>query len=63
MQSLDLWELRAGDYRLFFSPVRGSQRLAVGSITRKARRKLPMRHLTRIEKQVHRWRAEVEEAP
>ena len=63
MQSLDLWELRAGDYRLCFCPVRDSRRLAVGSVARKARRKLPMRQLKQIEKKVHRWRAEVEDTP
>ena len=63
MRSLDLWEIRAGDYRLFFCPVPGTRRLAVGAMVRKTRQKLPMRQLKRVESRVRQWRAEVEEAP
>ena len=61
MQSLALWELRAGDYRLFFCQLRGTRRLAVGAMARKSRQRLPMRHLKRIETEVRRWREELEE--
>ena len=62
LQSLDLWEVRAGEYRLFFCPIRGTRRLAVGAMVRKSRQRLPMRRLRRIESRVHRWCIEVEEA-
>ena len=56
LKSLDLWEIRAGDARLFFCLVPGTQQLAVGAMVVKTVRRLPMTQLKRIERACHRWR-------
>ena len=56
LRSLDLWEIRAGQFRLFFCPVPGQRVLAVGSVVVKSSRRIKMAKLQQIERAVHRWR-------
>ncbi len=60
LQGLDLWEIRAGQVRLFFCPVAGSHEVAVGAMTVKKTKRLRMTRLKHLESVVHGWRAEVE---
>jgi hypothetical protein len=62
LKSLDLWEIRFGESRAFFSLVPGTRLLAVGAIATKKSRRLRMSRLRSIEKAVHRWRRELENA-
>lgn len=61
LRSLDLWEIRAGRYRLFFCPVPGRAQITVGALVLKTSRRLRSAKLQSIERMVHRWRDEVEE--
>ena len=56
LQSLELWEVRAGRHRLFFSPVPGTHKLAVGALIVKEVRRIKMSRLRHIEHKVHIWR-------
>ena len=56
LRSLDLWEIRAGRYRLFFCLVPGTRRLAVGAPQAKTSGRIRMATLRQIELDVHRWR-------
>jgi len=56
LRALDLWEIRAGQFRLFFCPVPGQRVLAVGSVVVKSSRRIKMAKLQQIERAVHRWR-------
>ena len=58
MKSLDLWEIRAGRYRLFFALVPGTSRIAVGALIAKDAQRIKMTRLKLIECKVHQWRDE-----
>ena len=60
LRGLDLWEVRAGQIRLFFSPVPRSRRIAVGAMVVKKTKRLRMARLRHLESVTHRWRTEVE---
>jgi hypothetical protein len=60
LRALDLWEIRAGRYRLFFCLVPRSNLLAVGVVLAKTSRRIRMARLKRIELEVHQWRDELE---
>ena len=52
LRSLDLWEIRVGDYRVFFCPVRRTKQVAVATMLTKTVRRLPMRRQKHIEAKV-----------
>ena len=56
LRSLDLWEIRLGDYRAYFCPVPGTDLLAVGVLEAKRTRRLRMERIKTIERKVHGWR-------
>ena len=59
LKSLELWEIRAGRHRLFFTLVPGTRRLAVGALIAKDARRIGMTRLKLIERKVHLWRDKV----
>ncbi len=61
LRALDLWEIRIGDFRAYFCPVRGTNLLAVGALEAKRTRRLRMTKLRMIERRVHRWRDTLKE--
>lgn len=61
LKSLDLWEIRVGDHRAYFSPVPGTTVLAVGALEAKKTRRLQSWKLKTIERKVRRWRDALEE--
>ncbi len=61
LRALDLWEIRVGDRRAFFCPVRGTSILAVGALEPKRAKRFRMTKLRAIEQRVHRWRDAMEE--
>jgi len=63
LRSLALWEIRAGRQRIFFCPVPGTRRLAVGALIVKSTSRLRTAKLKAIEHEVHRWRDELKETP
>jgi hypothetical protein len=60
--SLDLWEIRFGDRRAFFSLVPGARQIAVGAVSTERVKRMRMAKLKMIEHIVHRWRDELEES-
>ena len=60
LRSLELWEVRMGEYRAFFCPVPGTGVIAIGALVAKRTGKLRMKRLRTIERRVHRWRDELE---
>lgn len=61
LRGLDLWEMRTGDHRAFFCPVRGTNLLAVGAFGSKKTAKFKMTKLRAIERRVHHWGDNLEE--
>jgi hypothetical protein len=61
LRGLDLWEMRIGDHRAFFYPVRGTNLLAVGALESKKTAKFKMTKLRAIERRVHHWGDNLEE--
>jgi hypothetical protein len=61
LRGLDLWEMRIGDHRAFFCPVRGTNLLAVGALESKKTAKFKMTKLRAIERRVHHWGDNLEE--
>ncbi len=62
MRSLDLWEIRSGDRRVFFCLGPHAGMIAVGAIERKTSKRLRMTKLQTVERKVHRWRDQLEES-
>jgi len=60
LKDLDLWEIRAHDWRAFFVPLSRGNRIAVGAILTKRSQRIRMRKLKHIERVVHHWSDEVE---
>ena len=61
LQGLDLWEIRAGRFRVFFCLVPRTNQLAIGAVLAKTARRIRMAKLKRVEREVHRWREESEQ--
>jgi hypothetical protein len=61
LRSLDLWEIRVGDHRAYFSLVPGNNVLAVGALVVKRTRRHRAQQLKTIERRVLRWRGALEE--
>lgn len=60
LKGLDLWEIRADEWRAFFVPVPRGRRIAVGAILAKRSRRVRMSRLKHIERVVHDWSDQVE---
>ena len=60
LRALDLWEIRAGRYRLFFCLVPRTNLIAVGAVLAKSSRRIRMAQLKRVERNVHSWRDRLE---
>ena len=61
LAGLNLWEIRAGEYRAYFCPVPGKRVLAVGALVPKKAKRHRSARLSSIETRVHRWRRAVQE--
>ncbi len=56
----EFWEIRFGDYRAYFCPVRGVRAIAVGVVLAKKTKRHRPAELAAVESRVHRWRDTVE---
>jgi hypothetical protein len=59
LKSMDLWEIRVGDYRAYFCLVSGTNELAVGAFAPKRTYKQSPRTMKGLEMKTHRWRDRV----